>query len=251
MHVLRRQPVNVRVMATIGGIRMGDLVHHWVRHHRSLGADSIEVVFHNHPAVRETENVSYKRAILEAGALIVREWDGEWDPARKRTEMEAALRAGPETDWAAFSDVDEFPDFGGDYRTLAAYCQNRHYDHVTGFFVDHVTRDGSLPAIHRDIPVFGQFPLTLPITRNVALAEISKVCLFRPHLAVSQGHHRVEGGGNQADVVARIHHFKFDVTLQQRLMLRNVETYPWHSESRRLLDLIGKDGKLDLSKVAP
>lgn len=238
----------IRLVATLGGIRPGMLVYHWASHYRKLGIGRIDVVFHHHPAVDETDNKSYFRHIRNAGCEIPIEWGGPWDPQVKRQHMESVLADGKPYDWYVFADVDELIRYdAGNLHLAAAACERANAVAIEGQLSDRVAWGGRLPAITRNCDLLMLFPDAAPVTREIARGCNWKICLARKGVRLSAGHHVVEGDAKTIPG-AIVHHYKYDSTLPERLRLRAVPGYAFREEGQRLIDrLVDHGNRLDIS----
>jgi hypothetical protein len=206
--------------------------------------DALDVIFHVHPGIPGRDADAHRWAIRDAGCRIVHEWCGGWSVDRKKAETLFMVEKGLKSDWLMTPDVDEFVRFeDGGVRHVADLCEDNGWNYVQGVLVDHVTSDGSLPAIRKETSVWEQFSAVYPVTSGIAYGLVSKICLFRPGLSISMGHHEVcDPRGRKADLEAHVHHFKYDETLPRRLRLRIAANDLPREESRRLLSALECSG---------
>lgn len=220
---------------------------HWIEHYLKSGFA---------PA---SFRISLTAADLDDNMQQVAEWLEQRDIAVQRClthvrvynpfEHDAEyhrIKAGlsPDT-WVVYADADEIYEYPEPVYDYFKKLDAQGIEAATGYFVDRVAADFSLPEVTSE-PLFEQFPLETALTRNLCGGNCDKVCGFKNRHCVEFGHHHVIGNVRQTATQLKVHHFKWTAGLRERsLKLLGVEEerISWKSETRALLDYISEDGK--------
>jgi len=158
-------------------------------------------------------------------------------------------------DWIVWTDIDEFHEYPEPLRKILKWCDANGVSVVFGKFIDRVARGGRLEPFDPRRPIWEQYPLGAEITGKILGGETIKVAASRAHLTIETGHHRVvEAQEHYYPYAIRIHHFKWDAGVIERLKLRVSEEFKkachWWIESQRFLDHVAQYGKIDLTGIA-
>jgi len=136
-------------------------------------------------------------------------------------------------DWVIHADSDQFHEFPmNDAPLFLAMTDEMRYDSVYGYYVDRVTKDGTVVNITAHRPIHEQFPLACHISTQIvqlnryksSLNTPSKIMAFKGYLSENQG------GGQIADrsqncalpVRLRTHHYKWSWAVIRKMEMRNI-----------------------------
>lgn len=116
-------------------------------------------------------------------------------------------------EWIIYTDIDEFVSYPVHLRDSIDIMQSKQIYPIPGWFVDHITLDGSLPPITGFPSIFEQFPLGCHLSANWLKACPRKIMLCRAHVKVNAPHDTAYGVrfdicpiGQPQDY--QVHHFK-------------------------------------------
>ena len=239
----------VHLITVVGG--SVDVLPHMLRHYRTLGLSSLQVhVILSHADDPVLQQVTAHAAELDTTIASVT--IGEWQQIQSRLYL--APREAARDDWFVLADHDELHVYGRDLQELIELCERRHWDHVTGCFVDRVRADGRIGVVDRDRPLGDQFPLGGWIGYPLLRADPRKVVLVKGAVPLLAGQHLALGGTAcpPEECFAQVHHFKWVSGLAERLAARASALNRqgrWHwKESQRFVNYYhAHGGRFDLT----
>jgi len=237
------------------------LLPQFLHHYQSLGVDHVFLAVNNYKDRRMSHKV--KEVAHGQPVTVAHEYQAphSWvTQGMYRTQvMSSHMQPG---DWALVADLDEFQEYPEALRGLLSGCEASGEDCVCGTMTDRVASDGSLPVLRADIPVSAQFPIGLPLTRQVLQAPVNKVVCIRgpsplPRSCVTVAELTREHLRRVSLKHAIIHHYKWHAGVLAKLIERRDSykkafgqgnhSFANYRESERFLDYFEKKGRIDLS----
>jgi len=224
------------------------LFHHWWKYYRSLGVEKFIVAVGNF--IIPTLPQCFKQEFghiegLEIISISERFRATGYEGADKE---EIRIKHISPKDWFIPADLDEFIQFPDTLPNLIAQIQKDGSSHITGHFVDRITRSGKLTQDVPDIFIWEQYPQEADISKDLVKCYCTKVVLVKGSVPLVPGNHFVLDGSKCIKANCRIHHFKWRANLAKALKRRvyyyqqhNIE---WIPESLRVLEYIEKNGRI-------
>jgi hypothetical protein len=233
----------------------------FVEHYRGIGVDRFFLALQVEPSAsqgaKDSDFARFRETLASLGVDEAWLWDHEFNaPAMiKHQRMFQSEKLQP-SDWIVWCDADEFQVYPSNLPDIIAGFETRKIDYVRGVFIDRIAADYGLPAFDAKTPVWDAFPRTCNVTMALARGDPRKVVLARASVRVSGGKH-VSIGMENLDTIdgwVQVHHFKWDVTVIDRLRYRVrpewAARFSWWVESKRLLDyLIAHDMHFDPADI--
>jgi hypothetical protein len=152
--------------------------------------------------------------------------------------------------WYIPADIDEFHVINNlNFQEVAEICQSQDKKYVLSFFADRLTASKTiLKEIKPDINIFEQFPIEIPMTRQIGGGADQKVCLAHTSIDIGTGHHYVENDTNNAnalDIYGTTYHFKWFGNLldreKEKLRTNALHGKPWAQENQNIIDYFSEN----------
>ena len=255
----------IRLVACVGVKSNPHLLSHFLEHYHGLGVDEFLVVLHAEPGDARADDA--RRRLERWGVRPVREI-AEYSARLKRDHCAEVVRRYCEPQsWVVYADLDEFQIYPDGLHAALDEHERRGRRFVRGRLVDRLAPGGALIDIQPEPTLWEQFPLSLPLTRDLVGGWDRKVCAARACVPIADGgahavrrgytprwdyrltHYLPRIGERRID----IHHFKWDSTLPQRvrekLEGRGGDVDRWHGEGfireyQRLHDHLRREGRI-------
>jgi hypothetical protein len=121
-----------------------------------------------------------------------------------------------EGQWAFFTDMDEFPQFGKQTSKVIAEAEAHNEHYVSGVWLDRVAENGKLKKVEQNRKLVEQFSLSTRTRQHLRMHGnayiLSKVAPINHHPSVCKWAHPYPPHKRY-----RIHHFKWTDTVKRRL----------------------------------
>jgi len=161
-------------------------------------------------------------------------------------------------DWVVHADSDqlhEFPDNNAPY--VLRMASDLGYDSIYGYYVDRVSRDGSLQNITTKISLFEQFPLSCYVSTKVVVLNQKDSNLNIPSKVMAfKGKHSENQGGGKIQhenkicafpAILNTHHFKWNWGVLRKMETRDKST-AWGYQSTNVFNHLKKNnGRIDIN----
>jgi hypothetical protein len=241
--------MRIHLITVVGG--NVDVLPFFIQHYRQLRIESFLLNVHL-CAADDPIRDAVRQVSDEFACPIASETVGSWQPVLQ--ESLARSRSLHPDDWHVLVDQDELQVYRDELPSLLAWCDRRGYDYVTGAFVDRLAADGFLPAVHRAVPIWDQFPLGAFLTHPLIGGDPRKVVAAKGRVRVSLGQHIAFDAVPCPieEQFVQVHHFKWTAGLLERLRLRARQLreagVSHYIESEKFVSYIeAHDGRIDLS----
>ena len=238
-----------------------DLLPHWLEHYCKLGVDRILLgLFED--ITRENR---HQIADFTAGrpcTYFNQTWNQTTEAAQEEQRRSALRQAGalPNT-WILHSDLDELDEFPSPLSQIIAAADAQGIDAISGWVMDRVAADGSLPPIRPAPPsLFEQFPVACRLTARVLRGVTLKIMLAPFAMPVGAGHHFAHYSKLRPAPIGRpeqyiVHHFKWHAGVIPRLrwsLSQPNAPRAWKREAERFLKWLETNGgKIKLQDCNP
>lgn len=232
--------MNITLITVVGGY--AGILPHMLAHYKSLGVN--EILIHAHGLTRDDEILSeIEHAASEAGATIASVHTGPWFAAMNQAlyMLSRSTRPG---DWFVLADQDELQAYPDGLVDVIEFCDRKGYTFVEGCIIDRLAKDGTLPKVSSDRPVWEQFPLGALVSGRLLHSVINKVVAVRGSVMLSEGQHHASSGVGcpVSSMYVPVHHFKWVDALLPQLKARVAFNQEFLG-ARAAMDLYGKECK--------
>jgi hypothetical protein len=233
----------------------------FMEHYRGIGVERFLLSLQVEPSAsqdaKDSDFARFRETLASLGVDNAWLWEHEFNaPAMIKHQRTLQSEMLQPSDWIVWCDSDEFQVYPSHLREITAGLETRKVDYVRGVFIDRLAFDYGLPVFDAKTRVWDAFPRTCNVTMALAGGDPRKVVLARANVRVRGGKHVSFGmeNLNTIDGWVQVHHFKWDVTVIDRLRYRVrpewAARFPWWVESKRLLDyLIAHDMRFDPADV--
>jgi hypothetical protein len=227
-----------------------------LEHYRALQVDRMLICLHlrqqDPDIVRHVSDVATAHGAILASSFIHPSYIEERGLEERQRILETFCH--PE-DWIVTADLDEFQRYPNSLQETISFCEQNGYDYAEGRLADRIAADGGFPELDLD-NIWSQFPLEAALTKNITGGNCSKVVLSRAWARMGWGQHLIfdahARGCPPDQVLVKVHHFKWDESVLQRLRERIPELKRegrcWWVESQAFLTYVEQHGgRLDLN----
>ena len=210
-----------------------NLLPHFINHYKKY-VDEINVAVYvtdRYPNIeKEVDDILIDFPFVNK-VISVKERMYDWE---KVTSLYNFIKSKSPNDWWVVADIDEFHLYpNDDLKKLVNDCDDNGWDIVRGGFIDRIGPDGSFPEIMNILSIWQQFPNAGFFRYPMSNACPNKITVCKGHVIITSGQHyaKVDGqttwrwqGWNHPLIApidthsVQVHHFKWDVTAEQRIM---------------------------------
>jgi hypothetical protein len=231
----------------------------FVQHYQKLGVQRFWITIHFDPSVaRETVSSAMRRArgfLTKEGITYLNKLVCPFDAMALRANHDSVqAEVAAHTDWIVWADIDEFQVYPMKLSKCIRESKNIGATVISGEFIDRVAPDGRLIHFNPKVPIWKQFPIGCDITKRILIGQTNKVVCSQAHIKIKHANHdpvRGQGGISWLPHLAAVHHFKWDITVVERLKPRLRSSWkrrcPWWVQSKRFMDHLREFKKINLS----
>jgi len=157
-------------------------------------------------------------------------------------------------EWYVICDLDEFQEIGeyNSYDSLLVDLKKENCSHVSGWLVDRVTKDGSIPDKLTE-NIFEQFPICHRITELICQATCQKSIMQLGKYTIESGHHHCLNGSIPFSKKFIVYHFKWFGNILETLCQRH-KNYKelgvkWYDEpNKAYTHIMNNHGKIKITE---
>lgn len=224
----------------------------FVAHYRSLGVEQFLLTLQQDPALdqasRQANHRRFKSTLDGLGIALSFELLEPYDSmSLTRHHERISDQFVSEDDWMVWCDSDEFQLYPAPLRDLIAECVEEGVQAISGFLIDRIAADGSLPAFDPAQSIWSLYPYCCNVTAEIAHGVTRKMALCGGGVKPGLGNHYLREIELKTSATRwiQIHHFKWHsgviAQLQYRVRPEWRSKCAWWIESQRMLDYFTKN----------
>ena len=148
-------------------------------------------------------------------------------------------------EWFLIADIDEFQIYPAPIPAMIEECIQMDYDYIPGKMIDMHAIDGTFKPLD-DVLIYHQYPIRSDFTEKIIQGETRKVCLLRPTVQFSAGHHLAINTEKRHPFIIEVLHYKWTGNVEERIRARveDVTEVGWEAELYRLFEHLEKHGSI-------
>lgn len=230
------------ILITVSGNR-AFILKHQLQYYKTFVKDA--VVFINDCANSNVDlnDKSYYDAV-GFGATTYRTSSGHTFDSQRLTSVINVYKVKYPKEWFLIADDDEFQSYEEDLPSIIDYSVANGYRFVSGAFVDRIGENGVLKEIKEDSDMWSLFPFAGFYRSSASQACPFKITLAAGNIELTAGqhharvHNRTICSTEKSHALrypikrsfAQVHHFKWDLTVINRLKAASITEDPQYSQ---------------------
>lgn len=225
------------------------LLSHFIRHYLPK-VDEIHVFVH---VPYDGYPLDELRALGDSRTFL-HTWPHAFNPGRLSGDREYYSRSCFSSGWVMPIDSDEFWD--EDFERVVIENEKCGALWTSGWFVDRVASDGSLPEMKPDVPLLEQFPVRTELTRRVLGGYNIKLLMAKWPLWGFLHYLSSDPAENDKrhPQCFPLDHFKWDISVVPRMEQRFADlrrtNEGYQDEPAKFLEYWKKNGRIDVERYA-
>jgi len=196
----------------------------FIEHYRQVGVDCVVLNINTHANGLMVQQVEARIRNYPVLISYIYNAPQTWQ-IQNRLRNRAQELFMKQEDWALIADLDEFQEYPHPLSEVFQNCEERGDNCIYGTFLDRVSSSGELPSLRADWPVSIQFPVGVPLTREILRAPSTKIVAVKGHLkppmtCIPMARTADFSEPRISPIQATIHHYKWHAGVLRKLRER-------------------------------